>query len=180
MYQRQLGETCCTCGRVLQGITQKVKKQAEQRINSRFIMYVLVIHNLALKNTYTGRHHGNSAESQELKRARVYLLESFTKKHPCACTNNDTQSGMEEFDRTANEKRNYVASSADRAHYRDQLERTHIPHGQLFQLSINPREWYMGRRIESQKHKTSLFLLTSESARFIIETADERLDRTNS
>ena len=38
-YQRP-GETCRTCGRILDGITEEVKKQAEQRINSRFIMYV--------------------------------------------------------------------------------------------------------------------------------------------
>ena len=38
-YQRP-GETFRTCRSILQGITAEVKKQAEQRINSRFIMYV--------------------------------------------------------------------------------------------------------------------------------------------
>ena len=36
-YQRP-GETFCTCGSILRGITEEVKKQAEQRINSQFIM----------------------------------------------------------------------------------------------------------------------------------------------
>ena len=39
-YQRP-GETFCTCGIVRQGITAEVKKQAEQRISSRFIMNIL-------------------------------------------------------------------------------------------------------------------------------------------
>ena len=47
-YQRP-GETFCTSGSILQGITAKVKKQAKQRTNSRFIMYVLGVHKLALK-----------------------------------------------------------------------------------------------------------------------------------
>ena len=59
-----------------------------------------------------------------------------------------------------------------------ELERTHIPHGQLFQLLINPWERCMGRRIKSKKHETSLFLPTSESARFVIATAKDRLERT--
>ena len=58
------------------------------------------------------------------------------------------------------------------------LEGTHIPHGQLFQVQINPREWFVGRKIESKKHETSFFLLTSESARIVIETANDRVDRT--
>ena len=29
------GETCCGCGRMLQGITEEVNKQAEQRISSQ-------------------------------------------------------------------------------------------------------------------------------------------------
>ena len=33
-----------------------------------------------------------------------------------------TQSDMEEFDRTANDKRNYVASSTERAYYMDQYK----------------------------------------------------------
>ena len=38
-YERR-GETCCGCGRTLQGITEEVKNQEEQRINSRITMYV--------------------------------------------------------------------------------------------------------------------------------------------
>ena len=57
---------------------QAVKKQAEQRINSRFIMYVPGIHNLSLENTQWGRRYGNSAESQK-------LMNSF-RKHNCGTT----------------------------------------------------------------------------------------------
>ena len=35
------GEACSICGHMLQRITEEVKKQAEQRIRSRFIMYFL-------------------------------------------------------------------------------------------------------------------------------------------
>ena len=44
-YQRP-GETFCGCGRMLQGITEEVKKQAEQRISSRPTTHVLVTHDL--------------------------------------------------------------------------------------------------------------------------------------
>ena len=44
--------------------------------------------------------------------------------------------------------------------------------------SILENEWFTGRRIESQKHKTSLFLLSSESARTVIATANDRLEKT--
>ena len=71
-YQRQ-GETFCSCGSIPQGITEEVKKQAEQRINSRLIMYVPGIHTLALNNTQSDRRYGNSADSQKLKKARAYL-----------------------------------------------------------------------------------------------------------
>ena len=62
-----------TWGSMLQVITEEVKKLAEQRINSRFIMYVPGVHNLALKNIQRGRRYGNSAESHQLKKARAYL-----------------------------------------------------------------------------------------------------------
>ena len=58
-YSRPV-ETCCDCGRMLQDITEVVKKQAEQRINSRYMMYVLRIHD-ALKNR---QHRKNSKEQQ--------------------------------------------------------------------------------------------------------------------
>ena len=50
-YQRPR-ETFCGCDFcLLQGIIDEVKKQAEQRSSSRYIMYVPGIHDIALKNT---------------------------------------------------------------------------------------------------------------------------------
>ena len=43
-------ETFCGCCRMFHCIIDEVKKQADQRISSRCIMYVLVIHDLTLKN----------------------------------------------------------------------------------------------------------------------------------
>ena len=40
------------------------------------------------------------------------------------------------------------------------------------------RTWSVGRRFESKRHKTSLFLVSSESARIVIATAYDRLERT--
>ena len=40
------------------------------------------------------------------------------------------------------------------------------------------REWSMGWRIKFEKNETSLFLITCESARFVIEAADDQSDRT--
>ena len=71
-YQRP-GETFCGCGRMLQGITDEVKKQAEQRSSSRYIMYVPGIHDIALKNTQRSRRNGKSEESQKLQRAKDHL-----------------------------------------------------------------------------------------------------------
>ena len=45
-------------------------------------------------------------------------------------------------------------------------------------LQINVREWSVCSKIMSEKYETSLFLLTSNSARFVIKTADDRLERT--
>ena len=56
---------------------------------------------------------------------------------------------------------------------------THFPHGQLFQQQINPREWSMGREIESKQHQTRLFLLSPESAGNIIATTYDRLETTS-
>ena len=58
------------------------------------------------------------------------------------------------------------------------LERIHIPHRQLFQLLTNPREWTVGRRFEPKKHKTNLFLLSSNSAIIVIATVHHQQDRT--
>ena len=52
-----------------------------------------------------------------------------------------------------------------------------IQYRKLFQLQTNPGEWSVGRKIESKKHETSVFLLTSESARIVIATANDRLER---
>ena len=38
----------------------------------------------------------------------------------------------------------------------------------------------LGRRMKFEKHETSLFLLTPDSARFVMEIADDGLDRTRS
>ena len=45
-----------------------------------------------------------------------------------------------------------------------ELEGTHnySPNGQLCQLQMNRREWSVGRRFQSKKHKTSVCLLSSE------------------
>ena len=60
-----------TCGSMLQGITEEIKKQAEQRINSRFIMYVPGVHNVALKNTQKGVDAmEKSAESRKLQKSK--------------------------------------------------------------------------------------------------------------
>ena len=37
----------------------------------------------------------------------------------------------------------------------------------------------MGRRIKFEKYETSLFLLTPESEKSVIKTADDQLDRTS-
>ena len=58
------------------------------------------------------------------------------------------------------------------------LEGKLIPHGQLFQLQITLREWSMGREVQSKEHNTGLFLLNSESARTVIATAYDLLERT--
>ena len=44
----------------------------------------------------------------------------------------------------------------------------------------NPRDWSMGKRNKSEKHETSLFILSSKSPRFLVKTPDERLDRSSS
>ena len=56
------GETFWTCGSILQDITEEVKRQAEQRNNSRLIMYVPRLHSLALKKIQKSRWFRNSAE----------------------------------------------------------------------------------------------------------------------
>ena len=97
----------------------QAKKQAEQRINSQFIMYVHGIHDLALKNTQRGRRDGNSAESEKHKKVRNCLgsakkqnygtivegclVDEQYQKH--MHEQRHTQSDMEKFDRTANENR---------------------------------------------------------------------------
>ena len=101
-------------------LTEEVKKQAEQRINSRFTMYVLWAHKLALKNTQRCRRDGNSAASQNseghettwLPRRNIIAERSWSAtSRKRACTNKDTRSpDMEEFDRIASAKRSDVAA----------------------------------------------------------------------
>ena len=67
------GRDICTSGSVLQGFTAEVKKQAERRINSRFLMHDTGVQKILLKNSRRGRRYGNSAESQTLKRARGFM-----------------------------------------------------------------------------------------------------------
>ena len=69
------GEKFCGCGR------DEVRTQAEQRICSRFIMYVPGIDDSALENAQRGRRHGTSQKSQKLKRAKDYL--DSARKHHC-------------------------------------------------------------------------------------------------
>ena len=118
----------------LRGSTEEVKKQAEQRINSRFIMYVLGVHTSALKNIPRGRRCGHSSESQKLKRAGDYL--DSVKTHSCGTIVERylqdenyqlrmydpgyTQSDVDEFDRITKERWIYVASSGERAYCRGQ------------------------------------------------------------
>ena len=47
-------DTFSGCGRMLQGFTDEVRKHAEQRISSRFILYILGSHDWALKNFQKG------------------------------------------------------------------------------------------------------------------------------
>ena len=111
-------------------LTEEVKKQAEQRINSRFTMYVLWAHKLALKNTQRCRRDGNSAASQNseghettwLPRRNIIAERSWSAtSRKSACTNKDTRSpDMEEFDRIASAKRSDVAALAERAYCGDQ------------------------------------------------------------
>ena len=70
---------------MLQGITEEVKKQAEQRINSRFIMYVLGIHDLALEKP-KGVDVVDTLQKakKKLERARDYL--DSAKKKTCGTT----------------------------------------------------------------------------------------------
>ena len=56
LSNRRPGVTCCGSGRMLQGITEKVKKQAEQRMSSRFIVYV------AFTKLERARDHSDSAQ----------------------------------------------------------------------------------------------------------------------
>ena len=121
------GETFWTCGRKLHGITQEVKKQAEQRMNSRFIMYTSwhwrIPKGVDVKETL--QNH----TKKKLQKARDYLnstmkhnygkiVERYQEDEQYQMLMHEqgyTQSDMEEFDRTATDDRNYVATPAERA-----------------------------------------------------------------
>ena len=93
------GHTCCTCGSFLPGITAEVKRQAEQRINSRFIMYVPGVHELAWKNIQkmsTLWKLCRSTKTQESKRLHGFRTKFELRNNrgaprstQCACMNND-------------------------------------------------------------------------------------------
>ena len=59
--------------KMLKSLTEEVKKQAEQRISSRYIMCVLGIHDLALKIPEGGRRYGKSGESQKTQKSKRLL-----------------------------------------------------------------------------------------------------------
>ena len=103
-YQRP-GEASCPFGRMVQGITEEVKQLAEERISSRFIMYVLRIHDLTLKNTQRGRRYGHrcritkkNSRKQDITwvprrniiAERSRNATSRTSNTKGACTNKDT------------------------------------------------------------------------------------------
>ena len=83
---------------------------------------------------FTGRRCGNSAESQKLKEARHYLVSAKNQNYGTIVKRyfddeqhqmrmgelGYTQSDMEKFDTMTNEQLIYVASSDERACYRDQ------------------------------------------------------------
>ena len=98
-YQRP-GETFCTCGSFLQGTTEGVTKQAEQRINSRFIMYVPRGHNLAMKKIPRSRRFWKSAEGS----GYGTIVERFLEDEQYRMRMHEqgyTHSDMEEFDTIA-------------------------------------------------------------------------------
>ena len=122
------GETFCGCGLLLQGITDELKKQAEQRINSRYIMYVPDIHDRS-----KGADAMENLMSHKLKRAKDYLDSSH--KHNCGMVGerylNDeqyqkrkheqgyAQTEMKDFDRTVLGKKNHKATLEERYDHRD-------------------------------------------------------------
>ena len=122
---RQISKTrrdiFCTSGSMLRGITEEVKKQAEQRMNSRFIMYVTKFHLSALQNnlrkittTQEGKRLSGFRKEPQLPNDRGALLRARAvpmRMHEQGYTPSD----MEDFDRTAHEKRIYVASSTELA-----------------------------------------------------------------
>ena len=112
------GETFCCCGRMLQGITDEVKKQAEQRI-SRYIMWVSGIHDLVLKILTGSDAMDNLKNAQKLKWTENYSAH----QHNCGAIvdsylNDEqyqngmqeqgyTQTKMKQFDRRVVERKNY-------------------------------------------------------------------------
>ena len=67
---------------MLQGITEVVKQQAEQRINSRFTMYVPGIDNLEFEENSSGLTLWKLCRfTKKLKKARDYL--GSAQKHNC-------------------------------------------------------------------------------------------------
>ena len=99
------GETCCICGRMLQGITDEAKKQAEQRISSRYIMYVLGFCDLALKipngpDAMVNLKIGKTTQKitwiprRSILAKRSWSVASMKSKTKSACMNKDTRRPM--------------------------------------------------------------------------------------
>ena len=128
-YQRP-GETCCTCASVLQGI-KEVTKQVEQRINSvrpwssqfgiegyskgSALWKLCSITENSSKQEITwdpSRHTISERSWSATSRTGSTKMRMYEQGY--------TQSDMVEFDRVANERWIYVASSGRRASHSDQ------------------------------------------------------------
>ena len=122
-------ETYCGCGRMLQGITDEVWKQAEQRISSRFIVYALGFYDLAFTVPRRTDAMGNLQNRPNSKKeyitwiARTGTLAERSWSAPSLTSNIkstmheqvDTYTDMQDFDRTALERKNHVAHSREKA-----------------------------------------------------------------
>ena len=113
--------------RVLQGITEEVKKQAEQRISGRFIMCVPGVH-VSIENIPKGVHTVENLQNRKnSKRAKVYLDSAqklncgtiaeghFNEQYRTRMREQGyTQTLMEESNRIALERKNDVATPEER------------------------------------------------------------------
>ena len=84
------GETLCGCGRVLQGITEEVRKQAEQRISSRLIMYVPGMEHLKTRKNSEEQKMTQIPRTSTVAE-RSWSATSMTSNIENACINKDTR-----------------------------------------------------------------------------------------